>query len=1009
MKNKGAIIFLSVAITAICLFSLSFTYMSNKIDTEIAEHGEAKVTQARAANESVDLDSLRKTSMRAYRDSLWKKEVYLGYTFQEVKQWSLNLGLDLQGGIHATLIVSPVEILKAMSDNSQDEDFLAAIDEAKKAQKTTQEKFTKLFLNAFQARKGKDKMAEIFVNVDNKFEINPNSTDDEIIKIINGELDDAIDRSLIVLRSRIDKFGTASPIIQAVKSTGRIEVQLPGADDQENIAYQLKAVAKLEFCEVWSIDESYPFIQKINQYLIEQGETEEGKDTPTQATPGSDEEGLFAAEGDTTVKSEKTEDKLFADTETAENDKSATDSNALAQENFLKDNPIFNYLQIDPQSGRIFARVQDYEKIEGLFKRKAVQALLPEDMTFAWADRSGVGSDGGVVEIYVLKKGEYAEAPLTGEVIVDAYSSMDDRGRPSVGMDMNVEGAKKWKKLTEDNIGKQVAVTLDNVVFSAPVVNTAIPNGKSVISGSFDMEQTKVLARILKAGRLPAPMDIERMVVVGPSLGQAAIDRGLLSLVAGLVFVVLFMVLYYNKGGLVADIALLFNIFFILGLLAQKGVGAALTLPGIAGIVLTMGMAIDANVLIFERIREELAAGKPLRVAIDNGYSRAFWSIFDSNVTTLMIALILAYFGSGLVKGFAVTLGIGIVSSFFSAVFITRLIIEFLVKRNGEKGISFDTVISKKLFKNPHHDFMGKRKVAYLASGVVIIAGLGLMFTQGLNLGVAFQGGHSYIVKFGGDVSATKVKAELNKAFTDASTEVKSFDGNDQIQITTSYMITSEVENADELVKAKLMEGLAPYNDLKPEIVQTIVVGPTIADDIKTTSLESIIIALIGIFIYIVFRFRKIGFGIGAFVSLLHDILMVLSVFAIARALGFSFEIDEVFIAAMLTIVGYSINDTVVVFDRVREYMSGSTSKNTSKAEMSIILNNSINGTLSRTLMTSFTTLLVVGILLVFGGEALRGFSFALFMGIFIGTYSSVFIATPLVLDVTTTDKKDEE
>ena len=1009
MKNKGAIIFLSVAITAICLFSLSFTYMANKIDTEIAEHGEAKVTEARATNENINLDSLRKTSMRAYRDSLWKKEVYLGYTFQEVKQWSLNLGLDLQGGIHATLIVSPVEILKAMSDNSQDEDFLASIEEAKAAQKSTQEKFTTLFLNAFQAKKGKDKMSEIFVNVDNKFEINPNSTDEEIIKIIDGELDDAIDRSLIVLRSRIDKFGTASPVIQAVKSTGRIEVELPGADDEENIAYQLKAVAKLEFCEVWDIQESYPFIQKINQYLVEQGETEEGKDKPTQATPGTDEEGLFAAEGDTTAKEENADDKLFADSKDVKNDTAATDSNALAQENFLKDNPIFNYIQIDPQSGRIFARVQDYDKIQGLFDNRAVQALLPEDMTFAWGDRSGVGSEGGVVEIYVLKKGEYAEAPLTGEVIVDAYSSMDDKGRPSVGMDMNVEGAKKWKRLTEANIGKQVAVTLDNVVFSAPVVNSAIPNGKSIISGNFDMEGTKTLARILKAGRLPAPMDIERMVVVGPSLGQAAIDRGLLSLIAGLVLVVLFMVAYYSKGGLVADIALLFNIFFILGLLAQKGVGAALTLPGIAGIVLTMGMAIDANVLIFERIREELAAGKPLKIAIDNGYSRAFWTIFDSNVTTLMIAIILAYFGSGLVKGFAVTLGIGIVSSFFSAVFITRLVVEYMVKGKKEDSMSFETSISKGLFKNPQHDFMGKRKVAYLASGIVILAGLGLMFTQGLNLGVAFQGGHSYIVKFGGEVSATKVKAELSNVFTDASTEVKSFDGNDQIQITTSYMINSEESNTDELVKAKLMEGLAPYNELKPEVVQTIVVGPTIADDIKTTSLESIIIALICIFIYIVFRFRKIGFGIGAFIALLHDVLMVLSVFAIARVFGFSFEIDEVFIAALLTIVGYSINDTVVVFDRVREFLVGTTKKNTSKAEMSSMLNDSINSTLSRTMMTSLTTLLVVAILLIFGGEALRGFSFALFMGILIGSYSSIFIATRVVLDVTTTDKNDEE
>ena len=1010
MKNKGAIIFLSVAITALCLFSLSFTYVANKVDNEIAEYGEAKVTAARAAGSNINLDSLRKVSMRECKDSLWKKEVYLGYTFKEVKAWSLNLGLDLQGGIHATLIVSPVEILKAMSDNSQDPDFIASIDEARQQQKHSQEKFTSIFLKAYQAKKGENKLAEIFVNVDNKFSINPNSTDEEIITIIDKELDDAIDRSLIVLRSRIDKFGTTSPVIQAVKSTGRIEVELPGADDEETITYQLKAVAKLEFLEVWSINESYPYIQKINEYLVSTGETEDGA-KPATETPAAEGTDLFAnedASADTTK--EAKEEELFASEETKKDtSKSADkDSNAVAQEEFLKSNPIFNYIQVDPQSGTIFARAQDYDKVQALFNSKEVKALLPDDLSFLWGDRSDINAEtGGVVVIYAVKKGDYVEAPLGGEVITHAYQSFDGSGKPAVSMEMNVDGAREWKRLTEANIGRQIAVVLDNVVFSAPSVNSAIPNGQSVISGNFSIEEAKTLSRILKAGKLPAPTEIERMVVVGPSLGQAAIDRGFFSLIAGLALVVIFMILYYSKGGMVADVALLFNIFFILGLLAQKGIGAALTLPGIAGIVLTIGMAIDANVLIFERIRDELDAGKPLKIAIDNGYSRAFWSIFDSNITTLLTAIVLGYFGSGLVKGFAVTLGIGIVSSFFSAVFITRLIIEKMVKGKDENSVSFSTSLSKNILKNVNFDFIGKRKVAYAFSGIIIAIGMVLIVSQGLNLGVAFKGGHSYIVQFNGDVQPSEVKSDLAKVFVDASTEVKSFDGAKQVQVTTSFMSSSDEANADEIVKETLMKGLAAYNDLKPEVVQSIVVGPTIADDIKTTSVQSIIIALILIFIYVVIRFRKVGFGIGAFVALLHDVLFVLSVFAIVRVAGISFEIDEIFVAAILTLVGYSINDTVVVFDRVREHLDLNVKM--TKEELGASINEAINSTLSRTMMTSLTTLLVIVVLVIFGGEALRGFSVSLLIGVIIGTYSSIFIATPIVYDTTSTSVKEDK
>lgn len=1002
MRNKTGILILSVIITLLSIYQLSFTYIANTQKDKITAFAEEQVKIEKEKNPNLEERLVYKLKEKQMRDSLWKEKVFLGYTYGEIKKLELNLGLDLQGGMHATLVVSPEEIIKSMANNSQDANFLAALKDAKEGVKSSQARFSTLFYDAYTAKAGKGHLWEIFLNSGRS--INASSTDEDILDIINTQLDATIDNTLTVLRTRIDKFGATQPIIQPVKATGRIEVELPGVDDEERVVKQLTSVAKLEFLEVWAANEVQPYFMKINDYLILEKKknapavTEEAEKTteeiPTEEAPTED---LFASEETATPDSTKKETEgLFADA-TDSSATTAKDSTLAAkeqQEKFNADFPIFEYIIPDQQGFGFYASVENYAKVQELLAREEVKAILPANMSVLW-DASAFKSGNKIVPLYFVKKGESVPAPMTGDVIESARQDFDERGLVVVDMSMTPEGARSWARLTEANQGKQIAIALDNAVFSAPRVNEPITGGRSSISGSFEIEEARDLANVLEAGALPAPIEIERLVVVGPSLGKEAIQKGLISLIAGLVLVIGFMILYYKKGGSVADIALLFNILFILGLLATPGIGAALTLPGIAGIVLTIGMSIDANVLIFERIREELALGKSVAESIKEGYSKAFWTIFDSNLTTLITAIILFLFGTGLVKGFAVTLIIGICSSFFTAVFITRLIIELMAGKSKDmSNMSFESKFSEKLFRSVNYSIIGKRKIAYMISTLVIVIGIGcIVIKGGLNLGVAFKGGHSYIVKFDEDVKADAVRSDLKAVMGEnASVEVKTFDGNNQVQITTSYLIDAEGKDTDKQVKAAVLKGLA--NTKNPEIQQTIVVGPTIANDIKTTSMRSIIFALIAIFCYVFIRFKKWQFGVGALIALFHDVAVVISIFAIARVLNVSFEIDEVFIAAILTIVGYSINDTVVVFDRVREFLN----KNP-EANLEETLNNSINSTFSRTFMTSFTTLLVIIVLLVFGGEALRGFSFALFVGVIVGTYSSIFIATPIVLD----------
>lgn len=989
MRNKGAIVVLTLIVTALCLYYLSFTFVSRNIQ---------KQAIAAATNESGIVDLMKK---QTYLDSIWNEPVYslfgMDYTFKEIKDTELSLGLDLQGGMHVILEVSPVEILKGLSGNNEDPDFIAALNMAIEKQKTSQELYSSLFYESFKEIKPDGKLSTIFANAANRDKISFDTTDKEIMSIINDEIEDAMDRSFNILRTRIDRFGTSQPNIQRLKGTGRIQIEIPGADNPERVRKLLQGAAKLEFFEVATSAESGNFLRAINSYLVaEQDAKVKSIDLGKDQEPKEEEslQGLLGEESSDSVS-------------TAVSDSADTASKLDSLYN-SQISPIFSL--ITSQEGLIY-NIKDTFKINRIYKRADIKALIPRGFKFAWDVKPHDHETDDInaedhLELYILKTGRGGKAPLEGDVITNARQTLDQATRPAVSMQMNATGAKKWRKLTGSNIGERIAIVLDGYVYSAPNVNGEIPNGNSEISGNFTIEEAKDLANVLKAGTLPAPTRIVQEAIIGPTLGAEAQQQGVISMLSGLALVVLFMVLYYARGGFIANFALLFNIFFIMGILAQ--LGAALTLPGIAGMVLTIGMSIDANVLIFERIREELRNGVPLREAVSSGYKKAFSSILDSNVTTFLTAAILYSFGQGPVKGFAITLMIGIGSSFFSAVFITRVIVEQMLRKKGDNSkLNFKTKLSSGLLSNMNIDFMSKRVKAYISSAVIITVGMVLLFVNGLNLGVDFKGGRSYVVSFNQPVVASEIKTSLINTFEGAGTEVKTFGANNVIKVTTSYQVGDESSEMDSKVHSMLIAGLAEttgqlfikdaskVDDTHFSILSSAKVGATIADDIKKDSLKAMILALIVIFLYIVVRFRKWQFGLGAIVALFHDTLMVMSAFAIASVFGYSFEIDQVFIAAILTIIGYSINDTVIVFDRIRENINLHTSSN--KMD---IFNSAINSTLNRTVITSLTTLVVVLVLLIFGGAVLRGFSFALVIGVLVGTYSSVFIASPIVLDL---------
>lgn len=990
MQNKGLVIFLTVVITALCLYYLSFTVKSMRIQQDAVAY-------------ATDKDGVVNLSKKqSFIDSVWNVPVLnlLGaeYTYKEVKDNELAMGLDLQGGMHVTLEVSPVDIIKGLSANSQDSTFLKAIRNAREKQKTSQEAFSALFFQSFKDINPDKRLATIFANSATRGRIATDDDDNAVMTVINKEVENAIDRSFTILRNRLDQFGTMQPNIQRLPGTGRIQIEIPGADNPQRVRKLLEGVARLEFWDVVDASTLQEPLMSINDVLVKEQKAaapaSTAKSGSTDDNKGENLSELLGNSGDSS--------KVSA----ADTTKNATKGLDSLQN--LNVSPLFSLMN-PPNSFSFRYNVKDTAVISAIFRRPDIRNYLPRTVGVYWSNKpNGEGAD-EALELNFLDIGRTGRARLTGEVITDARNDLDEYGNPAVSMNMNTTGTKIWAKWTAEAAGKsprgRIAIVLDNTVYSAPSVNGEIPNGNSQISGSFTLEEAKDLANVLKAGSLPAPTKIVEEAIVGPTLGQVARNQGFLSFACGFVMVVCFMVAYYGKGGLVANLAVLFNVFFILGILAQ--LDSALTLPGIAGVVLTIAMAVDANVIIYERIREEMRHGKRLREAITIGFGRSFWTIFDSNISAFLSALMLWIFGTGPVKGFAITLMVGIVTSFFTAVFISRVVIEWMIAKKGdESNVTFTTPLSKFDASRFNINFIGIRKLAYLFSiTITIIAGI-LIAWKGLNLGVDFKGGRSYVVAFDKPVEATDMKISLTESFENAGTEVKNYGSNSHVKVTTSYLIDNNTTEADEKVKAALIKGVETHTGLKYSPDANVVdaqhfaipnsskVEPTMAGDIKTASIKAALFALVAIFLYILLRFRKWQFSTGAIVALAHDALFVFAGFAFAWLFGVGFEIDQVFVAAVLTVIGYSLNDTVIIFDRIREYQGMGTSHDRPK-----IFNDAINSTLTRTLITSGTILVVILALLIFGGEVLRGFSFALLIGVGTGTYSSIFIASPIVLD----------
>ncbi len=996
MQNRNVIKIFAIILTIVCLYQLSFTWIADGVEEDAVAYAAAFDETEQAEKE------------KFYLDSINSEEVYdillTSYTYAECKQREINLGLDLKGGMNVTLEVMVIDVIKALSNNSKDSVFNAAISNALKAQEDSQDDFVTLFGVEFEklAPAKNAGLSAIFSTPDLRDKVQFSSTNTEVIAVLNIEVEDAISRSFNILRSRIDRFGVTQPNIQRLETAGRILVELPGIKDPERARKLLQSTAQLEFWETYEYTELFQALESANSFLRETAEVDTDDEAVTEAIDG--EEGTEEEIIDTDEVADLLAE-IEADTATVD-----TAANSLSFEEFAAENPLYAvlYPNVDQQNqlreGPVvgFCAVKDTTVLNGYLKDDAIRKFFPVDVKFAYTVKP-YDSDGKFIQLVALKSDRNGKSAMEGDVVTDAVQTFGQfASSAEVSMGMNAEGGKQWKRLTAENIGKSVAIVLDGYVYSYPTVQAEISGGRSSITGNFTVNEAKDLANILKSGKLPAPARIIEEAIVGPSLGKEAISSGLTSFIFALILVLIYMLFYYNGAGLASNIALLANIFFIFGVLSS--LGAVLTLPGIAGIILTIGMSVDANVLIYERIREELKNGKGLRLAISDGYNSAYSSIIDANVTTLLTGIILYTFGTGPIKGFATTLIIGILTSLFSAIFITRLVIS--ARLNKGKTISFATKLTEGAFKNINIDFIGKRKRFYILSSVVVLLGVGSLVTKGLNYGVDFVGGRTYVVRFDETVDNEELRSALSEVFVDEDglnyiPQVKTFGDDNQVKITTSFMIESSEITTDEVVESKLAEGLATAG-MKYEIMSSQKVGPTIADDIKDAAIWSVIFSLLVIFLYILVRFRKWQFSLGAVVAVFHDVLIVLSIFSIFYGiLPFSLEIDQAFIAAILTIIGYSLNDTVVVFDRVREYIN-----NNRKKAVHELMNGALNSTLSRTINTSLTTFVVLLIIFSFGGEVIRGFMFALMVGVVVGTYSSLFVASPIMLD---TIKKKEE
>jgi SecD/SecF fusion protein len=993
MQSKGAVKLFAILLALVCLYQLSFTLVTRNVENDAREYAAGDPAKE-----------------KSYIDSINSQPVYplFGFTYKKCKENEINLGLDLKGGMNVTMEVSLVDLIRAMSNFSTDATFNKAIENAQSAQSSSSENFVKLFVKEFNKLDKNAKLAAIFGTKELSDRITFNSTNAEVEAVIQKEADAAFDRTYQILKTRIDKFGVTQPNVQKL-GNNRILVELPGIKEPERVRKLLQGTAKLEFWETYDNSNIYPILEQVNTILKGTVKADSGvavlSNDSTLATNDTTTIAPVAAvdsSADTTA-------SLMSQLGKSEGDTTGSDSAAAADksfQDFARENPLFAVLapaiqqneanQTELRKGPVIGSslTKDTARVNEIMKMDAVRSKFPREFKALWSVKP-IDKEGKVVQLIAIRMPVRDHlAPLDGAAIVDARKQKGQfTSNWEISMSMNAEGARVWKRLTHDNVEKSIAVVLDDYVYSYPNVIQEIAGGNSSITGDFTLDEAEDLANILKVGKLPAPARIVEDTVVGPTLGTEAISNGLLSFVIALLLVLVFMVAYYNSAGIVADIALFANVFFIMGILAS--LGAVLTLPGIAGIVLTIGMSVDANILIFERVREELTLGKGMRLAVSDGFKHAYSSIIDSNVTTLILGIILYIFGSGPIQGFATTLIIGILTSLFCAIFLTRLIFDWMFAKNKE--IKFWNNTTKGMFKNIRINFVEKRKTYYMISGTIIAIGLAAFFMKGLNFGVDFEGGRTYVVRFDKNVETVSVIDALKGPLT-KSPEVKTFGGNNQVKITTSYLIEDQSPEAEAKVSELLNTGL---KTVQGESAYTILssqkVGPTIADDIKSSAVWAILISCGMMFLYIFIRFRRWQFGLGAVIALLHDVLIVLSCYAIFNGiLPFSLEIDQAFIAAILTVMGYSMTDTVVVFDRIREFVGIHHHAHDQKK----VINDALNSTLSRTINTSLTIFFTLLAIFIFGGEVIRGFTFALLIGIVIGTYSSICIATPVVVDL---------
>ncbi|WP_321571399.1 protein translocase subunit SecDF [Parabacteroides goldsteinii] len=993
MQNKGFVRVFAVLLTLVCLFYLSFSFVTRYYNNKAAEY----------AGGDPSKESL-------YLDSLSTQKVWLGYTLKQCREMEISLGLDLKGGMNVVLELNVADVIRSLSNNNQDENFNKALDLAYARQATSQKDFIDLFAEEYKNLDNGARLSAIFSTFELKDKITPQSTDAQVVSVLKDELKSAIDNSFNVLRTRIDRFGVVSPNIQRLETAGRILVELPGVKEPERVRKLLQGSANLEFWETYQLPEVYQQLVAADNVLatVLKEHNDEAAVTETETV---------SAEGTETTATETVTDNAAATSEADSllqqiaQDKPEAQANQSMEE-FAKQHPLFALLQINQYNGQLgrgaavgVANVRDIPKINEYLAMKQVKDVLPRNLSLKWGVKA-IDEKEQFFELYAIKVTNRDGTPaLGGDVVTDAnadFVQQAGRSEQQVSMAMNAEGAKAWARLTKENIGKAIAIVLDEMVYSAPNVNDEITGGRSQITGHFTPEEAKDLANVLKSGKMAASVHIVQEDVVGPSLGQEAISSGVISFALALILLMIYMCAFYGIiPGLIADGALVLNIFFTMGILASFQ--AVLTLPGIAGMVLTLGMAVDANVLIYERTKEELRAGKSLSKAIADGYSNAFSAIFDSNLTSIITGVVLFYFGTGPIRGFATTMIIGLFASFLTAVFLTRMVYEALLAKDKLKNVTFVTSITKDLLTNPKINFLGARKTGYLIPAGIVLLGAISMMTIGLNNGIDFTGGRNYIVRFAQDVKTDEVRNMLDEKL-DGAVSVITIGTPDQVRVSTNYKIDDADPAVDQEIESLLFEGVKP---LLPEgttldqftttyIQSSQKVGPSMADDIKNSAIMAVIFAMFCMAAYILLRFRDWSFSVGAFASVAVTTLCIISFYTLLwKVLPFSMEVDQTFIAAILTIIGYSINDTVVVFDRIRETIGLYP-----KRDRYQVINDALNSTLSRTFNTSLTTLVVVLCIFILGGSTIRSFTFAILLGIIVGTYSTLFVATPIAYEI---------